>query len=66
MGEVGYRRHVYLLSGEAEQHGTTVYLLDKSMGLDTVGLRLTTDGCVRRGTYPLNFFSLNNTFFRPI
>ena len=22
MGEVGYRRHVYLLSGEAEQHGT--------------------------------------------
>ena len=38
MGEVGYRRHVYLLSGEAEQHGTTVYLLDKSMGLDTVGL----------------------------
>ena len=24
-----YRRHVYLLSGEAEQHSTTVYLLDK-------------------------------------
>ena len=63
MGEVGYRRHVYLLSGEAEQ---TVYLLDKSMGLDTVGLRLTADGCVRWGTYPLNFFSLNNTFFRLI
>ena len=38
MGEVEYRRHVYLLSGIAEQHGTTVYLLDKSMGLDTVGL----------------------------
>ena len=38
MGEVEYQRHVYLLSGEAEQHGTTVYLLDKSMGLDTVGL----------------------------
>ena len=38
MGEVGYRRHVYLLSGEAEQRSTTVYLLDKSMGLDTVGL----------------------------
>ena len=66
MGEVGYRRHVYLLSGEAEQHGTTVYLLDKSMGLDTEGLRLTADGCVRRGTYPLNFFFLNNAFFRLI
>ena len=38
MGEVGYRRHVYLLSGEAERHVMTVYLLDKAMGLDTVGL----------------------------
>ena len=38
MGEVGYRRHVYQLSGEVEQHGTTVYLLDKSMGLETVVL----------------------------
>ncbi len=38
MGEVEYQRHVYLLSGITEQHGTTVYLLDKSMGLDTVGL----------------------------
>ena len=38
MGEVGYRRHVYLLSGEAERHVMTVYLLDKAMDLDTVGL----------------------------
>ena len=38
MGEVEYQRHVYLLSGAAEQPRATVYLLDKSMGLDTVGL----------------------------
>ena len=38
MGEVGYQRHVYLLSGAAEQPRATVYLLDRSMGLDTVGL----------------------------
>ena len=37
MGEVGYQRHVYLLSGAAEQPRATVYLLDRSMGLDTVG-----------------------------
>lgn len=38
MGEVEYQRHVYLLTGAAEQPRATVYLLDKSMGLDTVGL----------------------------
>ena len=38
MGEVEYQRHVYLLSGAAEQPRATVYLLDQSMGLDTVGL----------------------------
>lgn len=38
MGEVSYRRHVYLLSGNKEGPAATVYLLDKSMGLDTVGL----------------------------
>lgn len=38
MGEVEYQRHVYLLSGGAEQPKATVYLLDQSMGLDTVGL----------------------------
>lgn len=30
MGEVGYQRHVYLLSGAAEQPRATVYLLDRS------------------------------------
>ena len=38
MGEVRYQRHVYLVGGEKEQPGAAVYLLDKSMGLDTVGL----------------------------
>lgn len=38
MGEVEYQRHIYLLSGSAERPRATVYLLDKSMGLDTVGL----------------------------
>ena len=38
MGEVEYQRHVYLLSGGTEQPRATVYLLDQSMGLDTVGL----------------------------
>ena len=38
MGEVEYQWHVYLLSGPAERPRATVYLLDKSMGLDTVGL----------------------------
>ena len=37
MGEVEYRRHVYHLSGSTERPRATVYLLDKSMGLDTVG-----------------------------
>lgn len=37
MGEVCYRRHVYLVSGEAGTGNTTIYLLDKSMALDTVG-----------------------------
>ena len=37
MGEVTYRRHVYLVAGDAGR-STTLYLLDKSMGLDTVGL----------------------------
>ena len=37
MGEVEYQRHVYLLSGSGERPRATVYLLDKSMGLDTVG-----------------------------
>ena len=37
MGEVTYRRHVYL---EQQKEGASkaVYLLDKSMGLDSVGL----------------------------
>lgn len=38
MGEVEYQRHVYLLAGATEQPRATVYLLDQSMGLDTVGL----------------------------
>lgn len=38
MGEVEYQRHVYLMAGPEEQPRATVYLLDKSMGLDTVGL----------------------------
>lgn len=38
MGEVEYRRHVYLTSWGAERARATVYLLDKRMGLDTVGL----------------------------
>lgn len=38
MGEVTYQRHVYLVGGEKEQPGAAVYLLDKCMGLDTVGL----------------------------
>ena len=37
MGEVEYRRHVYHLSGSTERPRAAVYLLDKSMGLDTVG-----------------------------
>ena len=37
MGEVTYRRHVYLVAGDVGP-STTLYLLDKSMGLDTVGL----------------------------
>lgn len=37
MGEVTYRRHVYLLAGGVGP-STTLYLLDKSMDLDTVGL----------------------------
>lgn len=38
MGEVTYRRHVYLHGGKDGRAGAAVYLLDKSMGLDTVGL----------------------------
>lgn len=38
MGEVEYQRHVYLLSEAAGWPRATVYLLDKSMGLDRVGL----------------------------
>lgn len=38
MGEVEYQRHVYLLGGKDGRPGAAVYLLDKSMGLDTVGL----------------------------
>lgn len=38
MGEVEYQRHVYLLGGKDGRRGAAVYLLDKSMGLDTVGL----------------------------
>lgn len=37
MGEVTYRRHVYLVAGDVGP-SATLYLLDKSMGLDTVGL----------------------------
>lgn len=38
MGEVEYRRHVYLTSGKRKASpSTTIYLLDESMGLDTVG-----------------------------
>lgn len=38
MGEVEYRRHVYLVSRDREATpSTTIYLLDESMGLDTVG-----------------------------
>lgn len=37
MGEVSYQRHVFLASGEKDIPVSTVYLLDKSMGLDTVG-----------------------------
>lgn len=38
MGEVRYRRHVYLAGGKNERPGASVYLLDKSMGLDSAGL----------------------------
>ena len=37
MGEVTYRRHVYL-EQQGEGASKAVYLLDKSMGLDSVGL----------------------------
>ncbi len=37
MGEVGYRRHVYQLSESNDTAAKTIYLLDKNMGLDTVG-----------------------------
>lgn len=37
MGEVEYRRHVYAVTGEAEAPSSTLYLLDRSMGLDKVG-----------------------------
>jgi len=38
MGEVGYRRHVYIAGGVESVPASTLYLLDKSMGLDSVGL----------------------------
>ncbi len=38
MGEVEYKRHVYLLSGASKQPRATAYLLAKNMGLDTEGL----------------------------
>lgn len=37
MGEITYRRHVYLVEGDSVP-SKSIYLLDKSMGLDTVGL----------------------------
>lgn len=37
MGEVEYRRHVYQLSENNDTAAKTIYLLDKNMGLDTVG-----------------------------
>lgn len=37
MGAVEYRRHVYVVTGETNSPSATLYLLDKSMGLDTVG-----------------------------
>ncbi len=37
MGEITYRRHVYLVEGDSVP-STSIYLPDRSMGLDTVGL----------------------------
>lgn len=37
MGEVEYRRHVYMVAEGADVPSATVYLLDRGMGLDKVG-----------------------------
>ena len=38
MGEVEYQRHVYVVTDTQKGASAAIYLLDRHMGLDTVGL----------------------------